>query len=94
MTDETRAFVLRVVFALIAIGIALAALKVDPVLTISRDFAIGILVAGLAVGGVNIAGTIAGARETARIREMSHQARLNAQATADARALAPTRRTR
>ena len=71
--SETQAAIVRIGFGLGAVIIGLLSVTVTPVFTLSRDFAIGLIVSGLAVGGVNVAGTIAGAREAARQREVQHQ---------------------
>lgn len=67
--SEMQAAIVRVVFGLLAIAVGLLALTTTPVFALSRDFAVGLIVAGFAVGGVNLIGTITGAREAARVRE-------------------------
>lgn len=68
--SETQATVIRIAFGVVAILIGLASLLTTPLFTLSHDLAIGLVLAGLGIGGVNVAGTVAGAREAARVREV------------------------
>lgn len=72
--SETQAAIVRIGFGIVAIGIGLASLLTTPLFTLSHDLAIGLVLAGLGIGGINVAGTIAGARAAAVVRENARQA--------------------
>lgn len=67
--SETQAAFVRIGFGVGAIVVGLLSVTTTPVFALSRDFAIGLIVGGFAVGGVNLMGTVAGVREAARVRE-------------------------
>lgn len=82
-TEDTRTWVTRIAFAVIAILIGLASLLAAPIFTISRDFAIALVVAGLGVGGVSVASVSSAMAVRAERRAMQRESAPNRKARQD-----------